>query len=62
VKAEYKVYAAKVGEGDDYTMDHSSFIYFMTPNDQLIALFKTQQTSDEIEDFIRKYLKKNGGQ
>ena len=62
VKAEFKVYAAKVGDGDDYTMDHSSFIYFMTPNDQLIALFKTQQTSDEIEDFIRKYLKKNGGQ
>ena len=59
IKGEYKVYAAKVPDGDDYTMDHSSFIYFMGPDDQLITLFKTQQTASDMEDFIRKYLKKN---
>lgn len=61
VKSEFKVYAAKVPDGDDYTMDHSSFIYFMSPDDTLITLFKTQQTATEMEDFIRKYLKKNAG-
>ncbi len=61
VKREFKVYAAKVPDGDDYTMDHSSFIYFMSPDDTLITLFKTQQTATEMEDFIRKYLKKNAG-
>ncbi|PZP55457.1 MAG: SCO family protein [Micavibrio aeruginosavorus] len=64
VKSEFKVYAAKVPDGpskDDYTMDHSSFIYFMSPDDKLITLFKTQQTASEMEDFIRKYLKKNAG-
>ncbi len=58
VKREFKVYAAKVPDGDDYTIDHSSFIYFMSPDDTLITLFKTQQTATEMEDFIRKYLKK----
>lgn len=58
IKKEYKVYAAKVPDGDDYTMDHSSFIYFMSPDDKLISLFKTTQTASEIEDFLRKYLKK----
>lgn len=57
IKNEYKVYAAKVPEGDDYTMDHSSYIYFMTPDDKLIALYKTTQNAQEIEDSIRKYLK-----
>lgn len=57
IKNEYKVYAAKVPDGDDYTMDHSSYIYFMTPDDKLIALFKTTQNAHEIEDSIRKYLK-----
>ena len=31
IKKEYKVYAAEVPQDDTYTMDHSSFIYFMTP-------------------------------
>lgn len=45
VKRAYKVYAAKVPEGDSYTMDHSSFIYFMGLNGQALALFKTSDTS-----------------
>ena len=59
VKNEYKVYAAKVPEGDSYMMDHSSFIYFMSPDDKLITLFKPAQTSSDMEEFIRKYLKKD---
>lgn len=59
IKKEYKVYAAKVPEGDTYTMDHSSFIYFMTPDDTLIALFKTSQSASVMEETIRSYIKKN---
>lgn len=59
IKREYKVYGAKVPEGDTYTMDHSSYIYFMSPQDELIALYKTEQTAEEMEESIRAYLKKN---
>lgn len=59
IKSEYKVYAAKVPEDDTYTMDHSSFIYFMTPDDKLIALFKITQPAAEMEEVIRSYFKKN---
>jgi cytochrome oxidase Cu insertion factor (SCO1/SenC/PrrC family) len=53
VKAKYKVYAAKVPEGDSYTMDHSSFIYFMAPGDKLLALFKPEQTAADMDRIIR---------
>lgn len=59
IKREYKVYGAKVPEGDSYTMDHSSYIYFMSPKDELIALYKAEQTAEEMEESIRAYLKKN---
>lgn len=48
VKKTFKVYAAKVPEGDDYTMDHSSFIYLMGPDGTLQALFKTADKADFI--------------
>jgi protein SCO1 len=48
VKKAYKVYGAKVPEGDTYTMDHSSFIYFMDANNQPLAMFKTSDNADKI--------------
>lgn len=33
----YRVYYAKVGEGDDYLLDHSAFIYVVGPNGDLYA-------------------------
>lgn len=59
IKKEYKVYGANVPEGDTYTMDHSSYIYFMSPKDELVALYKAEQTAEEMEESIRAYLKKN---
>ena len=56
IKSTYKIYAAKVPDGDTYTMDHSSFIYFMGPDDKVITLFKTEQTADEMKTFIKKYM------
>lgn len=62
VKKSYKIYAAKVppekgAAADEYTMDHSSYIYFMTPDDQLIALFKAEDGSQRIVDSITETLK-----
>ena len=51
-KKSYKVYAAKVQDEtmSDYTMDHSSFIYFISPDNDLLRIFKA---NDEIEDIIK---------
>lgn len=52
VKKAYKVYATKVPEGDTYTMDHSSFIYFMNMNNQPMAMFKVTDSADKIAKTI----------
>ncbi len=52
VKKAYKVYGAKVPEGDSYTMDHSSFIYFMGLGGTPMAIFKTSDTADVIAKTI----------
>ena len=61
VKKTYKVYAAKVpaenGAKDEYTMDHSSYIYLMTPDDQLAKIFKTEDTSASVADGIKEFVK-----
>jgi protein SCO1/2 len=51
-KKSYKIYAAKVQDEtmSDYTMDHSSFIYFIDPNNNLLRIFKTD---DSVEDMIK---------
>ena len=58
VLKDYKIYAAKrQDEGmSDYTMDHSSFIYFMGPDDRLLHIFKTQDTADSMAKTISGWL------
>lgn len=52
VKKAYKVYGAKVPEGDSYTMDHSAFIYFMGPGGKPMAMFKHSDTAATIAKTI----------
>lgn len=54
----YKVYAAKVQDDgmSDYTMDHSSFIYFIGPDDRLLHIFKTQDTALQMTEIIGQWL------
>lgn len=42
VLKSYRVFASRVDdpENNDYTMDHSSFIYLMSPDDQLISMYR----------------------
>ena len=58
VKKAYKIYAAKVKEEgmNDYTMDHSSFIYFLDPDNNLLRIFKTDDTADDMTNTINQYM------
>ena len=51
----FKIYASKVEmEGmDGYMVDHSSFLYFLGPNDRLLALFKPQDSAEDIVSSIQ---------
>lgn len=48
VEKSYRVYAAKVENKSlsDYTMDHSSFAYLMSPDGQLLALYRDADTAE----------------
>jgi protein SCO1/2 len=45
---EYKIYYAKVQDPGmtEYTMDHSSFIYFIDPDNNLRAVFRAEDTAE----------------
>ena len=52
VKKSFRVYASKVKEGDTYTMDHSSFIYFIGLDGKIGAMFKTTDKPEDIKTRI----------
>ncbi len=53
-KKSYKIYSAKVQDEtmSDYTVDHSSFIYFLDPENNLHRIFKVDDTAKEMAAFI----------
>lgn len=61
VEAAYKVYAAKVDDAaanDGYTMNHSAYIFFMSPQGELLALFSGDDSAQDMMDEIFKKLKR----
>jgi protein SCO1/2 len=44
----YKIYATKTAGTDDknYMMDHSSYVYLMSPDDQLLEIFSAEETAE----------------
>ena len=54
----YRVYFQKVkGEGaDDYSMDHSAFVYLMGRDGKYLAHFGPDVGADAMADAIKKYL------
>lgn len=46
-KKKYRIFAAKVQEEgmSDYTMDHSSFIYFIGPDDNVLGVYRMDDTA-----------------
>ena len=57
-KKSYKIYAAKAQDEtmSDYTMDHSSFIYFMSPSNDLLRIFKAEDEIKDMVDIIEQYI------
>lgn len=55
----YKVYARKVADPalSDYTMDHSSYIYFLDPQGALIGIYGINSTPSEIAAAIKAHIK-----
>lgn len=58
VLKSYRVYASKVqDEGmSDYTMDHSSFIYLMSPDDRLLSMYRIQDTAEKMAQDVQARL------
>jgi protein SCO1 len=50
VLGDYKIFAAKRQEKDieGYTMDHSSFIYLIAPNGDLLSLYRIEDSADVV--------------
>lgn len=49
----YRVYAKKVVEGDDYTMDHSNVVYLMNPRGELARPLSYGQTAEQMAELIQ---------
>jgi len=56
--AAYKVYYAKVEDpaATDYTMDHSSYIYFMSPDDTLLHIFRIEDSAASMAHIMQRWL------
>lgn len=56
--AAYKVYYARVEDdsASDYTMDHSSYIYFMAPDGTALHIFKMEDSADEMARIMQAWL------
>jgi cytochrome oxidase Cu insertion factor (SCO1/SenC/PrrC family) len=55
---EYKVYYAKVslGKADDYTVDHTAFIYLMDRDGNYLGFFPPGTSADRMVEIIRPRL------
>jgi len=59
VAKEYRVYYAehRTGPGpDDYSMDHSSVLYLMSPDGDFIAPVRADQSGDEMAASLKKLM------
>lgn len=54
VLQKFRVYAARVDTPHGYTMDHSAFLYLTDAKNQMITIYKIDQTADVIAADLRK--------
>ncbi|PZQ47243.1 MAG: SCO family protein [Micavibrio aeruginosavorus] len=60
----YKIYAAKRQDPSmsDYTMDHSSFIYFIAPDGRLLQIFKMDDDAAAMSKTISQWMAQESAQ
>ena len=58
IKKGYRVFATKVQDEtmNEYTMDHSSFLYLMSPENTLVSMYRMADSADIIYRDIEKQL------
>lgn len=56
VTKEFRVYFKKVGEGDSYTFDHSTAVYLMNAQGDLVTLIDYQEAQDSALAKMRRTL------
>ena len=61
VESAYKVYAAKVEDPNlsDYTMNHSSYTFLMSPDNQLVSLFSADDSPADMAAEITRVFQSN---
>lgn len=61
VKKAYKVYSSKVEmegmDADNYMMNHSSFMYLMSPDGANVALYPAKDTAEQVAEDIKEKIK-----
>ena len=57
-KSAYKVYAAKAegGDAENYLINHSAYVYLMSEDDQLLAIFGSSETPETMVQKIQSHL------
>ncbi len=50
----YRIYYKKVGEGADYSMDHTALVYLVGPDGRYIAHYSTETTADDLVKDLRQ--------
>ncbi len=50
IKKSYRIFATKVQDEtqNDYSVDHSSFIYLMGPNNELMSMYRVSDSADDV--------------
>jgi protein SCO1 len=56
VAKAYAVYFKKVGEGDDYIMDHTSAMFLMDRQGKYVAVFTHSSSVDDVAKCLRRHL------
>jgi protein SCO1/2 len=55
----FRIYFAKVAQGDDYTMDHSTVLYLMGPDGRFVTHFSSTNGSEAMARDIAERLDRN---
>ena len=50
----YRIYYKKVGDGADYSMDHTALVYLMGPDGRYLGHFSVEAKADDIVKDLRQ--------
>lgn len=60
IAQSYRVYFAKAGEGEDYLMDHSGYVYLIGPDGDLATMFRPNADAPSMGGVLETFVSKSG--